>query len=121
MLSGLVRDDLGEPLGGATVSVFGKSLAQGALTAVTDDEGRFELSEIPPGMYRLRAYLSGFFPSAFARVVVEEGAEQVATILMSLSRLESGLSEEGYVDETGEARTVSELRWVIQRQERNIL
>jgi hypothetical protein len=91
------------------------------LTAVTDEQGRFELSEIPPGMYRLRAYLSGFFPSAFTRVVVEEGAERAATILMSLSRLESGLSQEGYVDETGEARTVSELRWVIQRQERNIL
>jgi len=118
---GLVRDELGQPLGGATVSVFGNSLSRGALTVVTDEEGRFELSGIPPGMYRLRAYLSGFFPSAFARVVVEEGAERVGTILMSLSRLESGLSEEGYVDETGEARTVSELRWVIQRQQRNIL
>jgi hypothetical protein len=120
-LAGLVRDDLGEPLGGATVSVFGKSLSRGALTAVTDEQGRFELSGIPPGMYRLRAYLSGFFPSAFARVVVEEGAERIGTILMSLSRLESGLSEEAYVEETGEARTVAELRWVIQRQDRNIL
>lgn len=120
-LAGLVRDELGQPLGGATVSVFGKSLSRGALTAITDGEGRFALPGIPPGMYRLRAYLSGFFPSAFARVVVEEGAERVGTILMSLSRLESGLSEEGYVEETGEARTGAELRWVIQRQERNIL
>lgn len=120
-LAGLVRDELGQPLGGATVSVFGNSLSRGALAVVTDEEGRFELSGIPPGMYRLRAYLSGFFPSAFARVVVEDGAERVSTILMSLSRLESGLSDEDYVDETGEARTGAELRWVIQRQERNIL
>jgi hypothetical protein len=91
------------------------------LTAVTDEKGRFELSGIPPGMYRLRAYLAGFLPSAFARVVIEEGAERVGTILMSLSRLEPGLSDEAYVEETGEARTVAELRWVIQRQERNIL
>jgi hypothetical protein len=118
---GLVRDELGQPLGGATVSVFGKSLSRGALTAITDEQGRFTLSGIPPGLYRLRAYLSGFFPSAFARVVVEEGAERVGTILMSLTRLDSGLTEEGYVEETGEARTVSELRWVVQRQERNIL
>ncbi len=120
-LAGLVSDDLGRPLGGATVSVFGRSLARGAVTAVTDETGRFELLGIPPGMYRLRAYLSGFLPSDFARVVIEEGAGRVGTILMSLSRLESGLSGEGFVEETGEARTTAELRWVIQRQDRNIL
>jgi hypothetical protein len=119
-LAGLVSDELGRPLRGATVSVFGRSLSSGALTAVTDGEGRFEVQGVPPGMYRLRAYLSGFLPSDFARVVVEEGAEKVGTILMSLSRLDSRLSEEEYVEETGEARTVAELRWVIQRQDRNI-
>jgi hypothetical protein len=120
-LAGLVSDDFGQPLGGATVSVFGRSLSRGALTAVTDEKGRFELAGIPPGMYRLRAYLSGFLPSAFARVVVEEGVGRAGTILMSLSRLESGLSPEGYVEETGEARTAAELRWVVQHTDRNIL
>jgi hypothetical protein len=121
-LTGLVSDELGQPLGGATVSVFGKSLSRGALTAVTDEKGRFELSNLPPGMYRLRAYLSGFLPSAFARIVIEEGAGRVATILMSLSRLDSsGLSGEAYVEETGEARTAAELRWVVQHTDRNIL
>jgi hypothetical protein len=91
------------------------------LTAVTDEKGRFELAGIPPGMYRLRAYLSGFLPSAFARVVIEEGAGRVGTILMSLSRLESGLSQEEYVEETGDARTAAELRWVVQHSDRNIL
>jgi hypothetical protein len=120
-LAGLVSDELGQPLGGATISVFGRSLSRGALTAVTDEKGRFELSGLPPGMYRLRAYLSGFMPSAFARIVIEEGAGRVATILMSLSRLDSGLSGESYVGETGEARTAAELRWVIQHTDRNIL
>ncbi len=120
-LAGLVSDELGQPLGGATVSVFGKSLSRGALTAVTDERGRFELAGIPPGMYRLRAYLSGFLPSAFARIVIEEGAGRVGTILMSLSRLEAGLSEDAYVEETGEARTAAELRWVVQHADRNIL
>jgi len=120
-LAGLVSDELGQPLGGATVSVFGKSLSRGALTAVTDDKGRFELAGIPPGMYRLRAYLSGFLPSAFARVVIEEGAGRVGTILMSLSRLESELSQEEYVEESGEDRTAAELRWVVQHTDRNVL
>jgi hypothetical protein len=120
-LAGLVSDELGLPLGGATVSVFGKSLSRGALTAVTDEKGRFELAGIPPGMYRLRAYLSGFLPSGFARVVIEEGAGRVGTVLMSLTRLESGLSQEDYVEETEEARTAAELRWVVQHTDRNIL
>ncbi len=120
-LAGLVSDELGQPLGGATVSVFGRSLSRGAVTAVTDETGRFELAGIPPGMYRLRAYLSGFLPSAFARVVIEEGAGRVGTILMSLSRLESGLSREDYVEETEESRTAAELRWVVQHTDRNIL
>jgi Carboxypeptidase regulatory-like domain len=120
-LAGLVSDELGQPLGGATVSIFGKTLSRGALTAVTDEKGRFELAGIPPGMYRMRAYLSGFLPSAFARIVIEEGAGRVATILMSLSRLDSGLSGESYVEETGEARTAAELRWVVQHTDRNIL
>jgi Carboxypeptidase regulatory-like domain len=120
-LAGLVSDEFGQPLGGATVSVFGKSLSRGALTAVTDESGRFELAGIPPGMYRLRAYLAGFLPSAFARIVIEEGAGRVGTILMSLSRLESGLSQEEYVEETGEARSAAELRWVVQHTDRNIL
>ncbi|MGH9319773.1 MAG: TonB-dependent receptor [Vicinamibacteria bacterium] len=117
-LKGLVSDELGQPLVGATVSVFGKNLSRGALTAVTDEMGRFEVAGIPPGMYRLRAYLSGFLPSAFARVVIEDGMERVSSILMSLSRLEP---LEHYGEETGEARTFSELRWIIQHGDRNIL
>jgi hypothetical protein len=120
-LAGLVSDELGRPLRGATVSVFGKGLARGAMTAVTDESGRFELPEMAPGMYRLRAYLTGFLPSDFARVVIEEGAERVATVLMSLSRLEPGISDAAHMEETGDARSVAELRWVIQRQKRNIL
>jgi hypothetical protein len=87
------------------------------MTAVTDEDGRFELSDIPPGMYRLRAYLTGFLPSDFARVMVEEGAGRIGTILMSLSRLNSGLEEYG----DGEGRALAELSWVVQHGKRNIL
>ncbi len=120
-IAGLVSDEVGRPLAGATVSVFGKSLSGGASTVVTDEEGRFEILGVPPGLYRLRAYLSGFLPSQFARVVIEEGAARAGTILMSLSRLDSGLSSDEYVEDTTASRTVAELRWVIQRQDRNIL
>jgi Carboxypeptidase regulatory-like domain len=117
-LVGYVSDEVGKPLVGATVSVFGTSLARGAVTAVTDDEGQFRVASVPPGMYRLRAYLSGFMPSAFAKIVIEEGVERVGSILMSLSKLDSA---ESYFDNPGEGRTLAELRWIVQHQEKNIL
>ncbi len=116
-LVGYVSDDVGKPLVGATVSVFGKSLTRGALTTLTDVDGRFRVDAIPPGMYRLRAYLSGFMPSAFAKVVIEAGMERVGSILMSLSRLES---VETY-DNPGEGRTLAELRWIVQHEDKNVL
>ncbi len=116
-LEGVVRDHGGRPLGGAIVSVFGKNLYEGAITAVTDAEGRFEVAGVPPGLYRLRAYLEGFFPSPYAKVVIEEGVERVSAILMSLASLDS----EQLVQSTDEKRTLAEFRWLLQRGERNIL
>ena len=116
-LEGTVQDHGGRPLGGAIVSVFGKNLYEGAITAVTDAEGRFEVAEVPPGLYRLRAYLKGFLPSPYAKIVIEEGVERVSAILMSLASLDS----EKLVQDTEERRTLDEFRWVLQRGERNIL
>jgi hypothetical protein len=117
-LAGLVSDELGQPLMGATVSVFGKNLVHGAVTAVTDESGRFVVPGVPPGTYRLRAYLAGFFPSAFAKILVEEGAELGGSVLMSLSRLEAS---ERYAEPYEEDRGIAELRWIVQHQDRNIL
>lgn len=117
-LAGLVSDDLGQPLMGATVSVFGKNLLRGAVTAVTDEKGRFVVSGVPPGTYRLRAYLAGFFPSAFAKILVGEGAELGGSVLMSLSRLEAS---ERFAEPYEEDRGIAELRWIVQHQDRNIL
>jgi hypothetical protein len=117
-LAGLVSDDVGEPLVGATVSVFGRNLAKGAATVVTGADGRFQLSNIPPGTYRLRAYLTGFLPSAFASVLVGEGIERVGSVLISLSRLQAA---DGYAEDSAKGRKLAELRWIVQHQERNVL
>jgi hypothetical protein len=118
VLAGLVSDELGQPLMGATVSVFGKNLVRGAVTAVTDEKGRFVVTGVPPGTYRLRAYLAGFFPSAFAKILVGEGAELGGSLLMSLSRLEGA---ERFAEPYEEERGVADLRWLVQHQDRNIL
>lgn len=118
-ITGLVADENGFPLKGALVSVFGKTLESGAVTAVTDEEGHFEVSDVAPGLYQLRAYLAGFMPSPLAKVFVEEGI-RASTILMSLASLAEETAE-AVVAETDEERTVAELKWILQHGRRNIL
>lgn len=121
-LEGTVHDEQGQPLVGAVVSVFGKNLLDGARIAVTDQSGQFQLDGVPPGIYRLRAYLSGFLPSAYAKVLIEEGMEQVGSILMSLAALDdASIASATAVSEDDTERTFAELRWLLQHGDRNVL
>ena len=119
-LQGQVRDEVGEPLVGAVISVFGKNLIQGALIAVSDEAGQFQVSAMPPGIYRLRAYLSGFLPSAYARVVIKEGMEQVGSIMMSLTTTDGPDGLHVPVEDDRES-ALAELRWLLQHADRNLL
>src|SRR5262245_51315632 len=51
-ISGIVQDDRGQPVAGATVSALGTTSA----FAVTDRSGRFDLRTLSPGPYLLRAH-----------------------------------------------------------------
>ncbi len=56
---GRVTDEQGVPLPGASVEATGPAL-QGTAAAVTDSQGRYRLSLIPPGTYVLTFTLQGF-------------------------------------------------------------
>ncbi len=120
-LGGSVRDELGQPVVGAVVSVFGKNLVDGALIAVTDDSGRFQLEGVPPGLYRLRAYLAGFLPSSYAKVIIEEGMEQVGAVLMSLAALDTSELASDEASSPDRRRTLDELNWLVAHGDRNVL
>lgn len=120
-LGGSVQDELGQPVVGAVVSVFGKNLVDGALIAVTDDSGQFQLDGVPPGLYRLRAYLAGFLPSSYAKVIIEEGMEQVGAVLMSLAALDSSEIAAAEASDTAVERTLDELNWLVAHGDRNVL
>ncbi|MFQ5790944.1 MAG: carboxypeptidase regulatory-like domain-containing protein [Acidobacteriota bacterium] len=134
-LEGRVAGRQGEPVVGAMVSVFGVNLARGALIAITDENGRFRVSDLPPGFYNLRAYLSGFLPSRFSTVEVTEEGNEVAPVSMQLERVgsEGGLSKIGPLDEglgsepaaesnaEEEDQRVAELKWILRHGKRNIL
>ena len=56
-VSGVVTDESGAVLPGATVTITGPGVAR---TAVTDSVGRFAVADLPPGSYEVAVELSGF-------------------------------------------------------------
>src|SRR4051812_39368608 len=64
-IRGRIVDAQGGAMPGVTVTATG---GQGAKTAVTDAEGRFNIPFLTPGTYTIRAELQGF------KTVTQEGA-----------------------------------------------
>jgi len=77
-IQGVVQDEKGLPVAGATVSALGISTA----IAVTDRGGRFELRTLSPGPYLLRAHLNGFVASRGQLVDVRPSARVSSSIAL---------------------------------------
>jgi hypothetical protein len=83
-IQGTVKDELGAPVAGATISALGASSA----FAVSDRSGHFELRTLSPGPYLLRAHLTGF--AASRGQVVDVRPSGRASSAIALRRLSSG-------------------------------
>jgi len=62
-IGGLVKDDKGQPLKGATVVAENPSASPPSFTATTDDKGRFSIIGLRAGQWKLTASAPGFQPS----------------------------------------------------------
>ncbi len=62
-VGGLVKDDKGQPLKGATVVAENPSASPPSFTATTDDKGRFSIIGLRAGNWKLTASAPGFQPS----------------------------------------------------------
>ena len=58
-IAGTISDQNGGVLPGVTVTVT-SSATGAARTAVTDEQGRYTITNLPPGTYTVAAELSGF-------------------------------------------------------------
>ncbi|MFQ6676312.1 MAG: carboxypeptidase-like regulatory domain-containing protein, partial [Fidelibacterota bacterium] len=82
---GLVRDQATQrPLVGANVIIEGTGLG-----AATDDNGRFVVSHVPPGIYHVRFDMMGYRPlvKLNVRVVPQRGAVVVADLVQEAVQL----------------------------------
>jgi hypothetical protein len=127
VLEGSVSNESGEPLVGALVSVFGSNLGGGGLIAFTDEKGRFLVSDLEPGLYTIRAYLSGFLPSSYSRVEVDDEGVTARPVSMQLASSdddrEDGPAELSPSDQpsSDSDQKVAEFQWLLRHGKKNIL
>ena len=62
-VGGVVKDDKGQPLKGATVVAENPAASPPSFTATTDDKGRFSIIGLRAGSWKLTASAPGFQPS----------------------------------------------------------
>ncbi len=86
-LSGRVEDTSGGGLPGVTVAVTENNTGREDL-AVTDAEGAFRVSALPPGIYRVEASLSGFANMVLPEIELLVGQNASITVQMALAGVE---------------------------------
>ncbi len=85
-IGGSVIDEDGQPVGGVRVHI-----PQSGHESVTGRDGRFEISDVPAGEWRVEAHLSGFSVGVAEGVIVTVGS--TAEITIQLGRVEVPLKE----------------------------
>jgi len=83
-IGGRILDSQGLPIPGVTVTV---GSPQGSHTFVTDSDGRFLAPALTPGVYTIRAELSGFRPLEQQNVQVRLGQQSSLALTMSVGAL----------------------------------
>lgn len=95
-LEGVVKDEKGAPVAGAMVSALGAA----NVFAVTDRDGRFAFSSLPPGPYLVRAHGSGFAAARPQTVEVHASARSVSAIALKRSTAPPMILAAGFGAET---------------------
>jgi hypothetical protein len=102
-LSGVVKDDSGAVLPGATVTITNKETRK-IYTAVARDDGSYQVLDLEPGRYSVRVELSGFSPSEVADVNLLLGRPLQIDVALKVGGLQEALvvtSEAPLIDTRG--------------------
>src|SRR5438552_6207415 len=77
-ITGVVRDASGAVMPGVTVEAASPALIEKVRTAITDDQGRFNIVDLRPGIYTVAFTLPGF--TSFKREGIELSVGFTATV-----------------------------------------
>jgi hypothetical protein len=90
-LQGRIVDDQGLALPGANVTLTNTETGW-TRTDVTDEEGWYRAPVLPPGIYSIRAELSGFAPVVNERVPLTLGQELTVNLTLRVATLEETIT-----------------------------
>ena len=93
-IAGVLKDPAGAVVSGAMIEV--KSLAHSlSRSAKTDSLGRFFVSELPAGRYRVTVTASGFAVAVVAHLVVERGTETAVEVTLRIAPVQASVEVSG--------------------------
>ena len=96
-LFGVVRDASGGVLPGVTIQVSGPALGAQVRSVVTDQNGRYAITALPPGSYKLTFTLAGFSVLVRENVTVGRDATTNVTVDMQVGGLKEVVEVVGEV------------------------
>ncbi len=94
-INGVARDESGGVLPGVTVEVTSPVLIEKVRTATTDDQGRFAIVDLRPGLYRITFTLTGFNTVVRDAVEVPGGVAVTANADLKVGALEETITVSG--------------------------
>jgi hypothetical protein len=95
-LVGQVKDESGGPLPGATVEARSPAL-QGTRSSLTDTDGQYRITLLPPGQYEVSFTLQGFAPETRQNVTVALDKDTTLDSVLRLQGLEQQITVVGEV------------------------
>jgi hypothetical protein len=95
-LKGLLVDQSGAALPGASISLYSKHKT---VKVTSDEMGRFEFSDLPPGTYRLEAQHMGFETAKVQPIHIKQGTPEAPPLTITM--------QVGAIGECGELSSVS--------------
>jgi hypothetical protein len=94
-IAGVVRDDSGGVLPGVTVEASSPALIGGSRSAVTDDQGRYNIVDVRPGTYSVTFALAGFTTVKRDGIVLAANFTAPINIEMKVGALEETITVSG--------------------------
>lgn len=90
-ITGIVRDERGAVIPGATVRVINLGTSAGE-TVLTDRDGRYEVPVLPTGRYRIEVSASGFKPTAVSDVSLAVGERARVDITLPVGEVSATIT-----------------------------
>ena len=85
-LSGVVQDETGGVIPGVEVTAVNTGTAA-TRTVVSDDEGRYRISQLAPGTYELRGELTGFQTAVLQDISLSMAQEAVISVTLQVGEI----------------------------------